>query len=562
MADGSQAFLTPEEAFDFRNPDYTAVFQARANRLAVIRATPGLADKLKAYYRADDNPADLGNRVADFIRDWGVTFDPRNVERGLPALVPFILFPKQREWIVWLIAHWRGQKPGITEKSRDMGLSWLSMATACTLCNFLPNMAIGFGSRKEEYVDKLGSPKSLFYKGRAFMKGIPPEFRGGWEEKRDAPHMRIQFPETGSVITGEAGDNIGRGDRAGIYVVDEEAFLERPMLVEAALSQTTNCRISISTPNGRGNPFAQKRFGGKIDVFTFHWRDDPRKDEAWYAKQLDELDAVTIAQEIDLNYDASATGILIPATWVQAAVNAHIKLGLDVSGRSFGAMDVADEGIDKNAFARRTGILCEDVEEWSGKGDDIFGSVQHAFGLADAAGIETWWYDADGLGAGVRGDARVINQTRKEAGNKPHTVEPFRGSGPVYQPERPIPTASAGPGGKDRLDRKNQDFFANYKAQSWWDLRVRFQRTYRAVEAVKRGEPNPYKTDDLISLAGDMPNLAKLCGELSQPTYTPNTAGKIVIDKAPDGTKSPNLADAVMILYAPRRVSFLSYLDA
>lgn len=553
--------LRPELAFDFRTPDYVAIFEARARRLALIRACPELLDTLKGYYRADDDPEQLGHRIADFIRDWGVTFDPRNIERGLPALIPFIPFPKQREWIVNLIALWRNQKPGLTEKSRDMGMSWLSTATACALCLFLPNMAIGFGSRKEEYVDKLGSPKSLFYKARMFMRYIPPEFRGGWNEKTDAPHLRIQFPATGSVISGEAGDNIGRGDRAAIYFVDEAAFLERPMLIEAALSQTTNCRQDISTPNGRGNPFAQKRFSGKIDVFTFHWRDDPRKDDEWYAKQQDELDPVTIAQEIDLNYDASATGILIPAAWVQAAINAHTKLGLTITGRHFGAMDVADEGVDKNAFARRRGILLLDVEEWSGKGDDIFGSVQHAFGLADELDIETWWYDADGLGAGVRGDARVINDARKAAGNKPHTVEPFRGSGKVYRPEAAIPTASPNAGGRDSRDRKNEDFFANAKAQAWWDLRVRFQRTFRAVELAKTGQANPYDPDDLICLNGDMANLSKLCGELSQPTYTPNTAGKIVIDKAPEGTKSPNLADAVMIAFAPRRVSFLSYLD-
>jgi phage terminase large subunit len=49
--------------------------------------------------------------------------------------------------------------------------------------------------------------------------------------------------------------------------------------------------------------------------------------------------------------------------------------------------------------------------------------------------------------------------------------------------------------------------------------------------------------------------------ELSQPTYTITTAGKVQIDKAPDGTRSPNHADAAMILYAPRKLGFLSYLD-
>lgn len=90
--------------------------------------------------------------------------------------------------------------------------------------------------------------------------------------------MRILFPETESAMTGEAGDGIGRGDRTSFYIVDESAFLERPYLADASLSATTNCRQDISTPNGMANSFAERRHSGKIDVFTFHWRDDPRKD--------------------------------------------------------------------------------------------------------------------------------------------------------------------------------------------------------------------------------------------------------------------------------------------
>ena len=45
--------------------------------------------------------------------------------------------------------------------------------------------------------------------------------------------------------------------------------------------------------------------------------------------------------------------------------------------------------------------------------------------------------------------------------------------------------------------------------------------------------------------------------ELSQPTYSINSAGKIIIDKTPDGTKSPNLADAVMMRFAPMKKQVL-----
>lgn len=518
--------------FDWKNPDYTEVFRERVARIDRLRQNPASIPAIKAYYR--DHPA-------QFISDFGCTVDPRNVEIGRPAIIPFILFPRQVEWIDWVVDSWRRRRPGVSPKSRESGVSWLTMALSCTLCLFHEGMAIGCGSRKEEYVDKLGAPKSLFWKARKFIELLPAEFRGGFDQKNDAPYMRIQFRETGSIITGEAGDNIGRGDRASLYFVDEAAFLERPETVDAALSQTTNCRIDVSTANGLGNPFHRKVTEWPEDrVFRFHWRDDPRKDDAWYAKQIAELDPVTVAQELDIDFAASVEGVLIPSAWVQAAVDAHVRLGFIPTGAKGGALDVADEGKDANAFCGTHGILVEELAEWSGKGDDIFGTVQRAFSICDDRGYDRFKYDADGLGAGVRGDARVVNETRA----RKIEVEAFRGSAGVFNPE-----------GEDVKGRKNQDYFANCKAQAWWRLRTRFQKTYRAVV-----DGEPYMPDDLISIPSGLPHRSRLMAELSQPTYSVNTVGKIVVDKAPDGTRSPNLADAVMIRFssasrAPMRIT-------
>ena len=528
--------------FDFRNPDYTQVFEWRMERLQRIRQNPGMLPAMKAFYR--DNPA-------QFIIDWGMTVDPRNVERGLPARIPFLLFPKQEEWIQWFVEHWRTSKPGITEKTRDMGMSWLTVGMAASLCLFNRGIIAGFGSRKEEYVDKIGSPKSLFDKARNFIGLLPVEFRGGWNPKAHAPHMRILFPENDSAMTGEAGDGIGRGDRTSFYIVDESAFLERPYLVDASLSATTNCRQDISTPNGMANSFAERRHSGKVDVFTFHWRDDPRKDDAWYKKQCEELDAVTVAQEIDINYSASVEGVLIPSAWVQAAVDAHIKLGIQPTGQRMGALDVADEGKDTNAFTSRHGFLLEDIEEWSGKGDDIFGTVQRAFSICDQRRLEMYRFDSDGLGAGARGDARVINEQRKERRERQITATPYRGSGSPANPED-----EAVPGEYGQQGRLNKDFFANAKAQGWWRLRTLFRNTWRAVE-----EKMPFSPDEIISISGSMPLKNKLIVELSQPTYSVNGVGKIVVDKKPDGTKSPNLADSAMIAYAPMEFTSMDIWD-
>jgi hypothetical protein len=510
--------------FDFKNPDYIQVYEWRVDKLNQIRKHPELVPALKQFYK--ENPA-------QFIIDWGVTFDPRNVERRLPASIPFLLFPKQEEWAQWFMDRWKNQEPGITEKTRDMGMSWLTVALASTVCLFNDGVAVGFGSRKEEYVDKIGSPKSLFWKSRMFVDLLPKEFKGSWDVEKHAPHMRIMFPDTNSVITGESGDGIGRGDRSSFYIVDESAFLERPQLVEASLSATTNCRHDISTPNGMGNPFAQRRHSGKIKVFTFHWRDDPRKDDAWYEKQVNDLDAVTVAQEIDINYSASVEGVLIPSAWIQSAIDAHIKLDIQPTGIRKAALDVADEGGDLNALCGRYGVLVEHISSWSGKGSDIYTTVNKAFLLCDENKYANLDFDADGLGAGVKGDARVLNESRTNKIN----VQSFRGSASPINPKKQIVEG-----------RANEDFFANAKAQGWWALRERFKATHRAIV-----DKLPYNKDDIISISSISPEYMKLVTELSQPTYSLNNSGKIIIDKAPDGAKSPNLADSVMICFAPTK---------
>ncbi len=340
--------------FDFKKPDYAAVFKRRHDKLMKLRNDASMLFALKLFYK---------NNPAQFIIDWGVTIEPRNPELGIPAIVPFLLCEKQEEWCGWLMERWKGREPGITEKSRDMGLSWLMVGRIASLCLFNDGVTIGYGSRKREYVDELGSPKSFFQRLREFMSHIPREFLGGWDIKKHAPFARMMFPETKSIITGESGDGIGRGDRTSIYFLDESAFLERPELIDASLSHTTNCRIDVSTPNGTANSFYRKRSGGKIATFTFHWRDNPLKDEVWYKKKCDELDdPVIIAQELDLDYTSSVEGILIPSAWVQAAIDSHIKLDLKLSGDRRAGFDVADAGIDKNAICGRNSVLMEHLD--------------------------------------------------------------------------------------------------------------------------------------------------------------------------------------------------------
>lgn len=535
------------EGFDFRNPDYARVFQHRLRILAKIRDPkdgPHNLAVLKAFYR--ENPW-------QFVEDWGMTYDPRNLERDLPATIPFIPFPKQIELMKWIFGMWRGSMDGLVPKSRDTGASWIAIALSCTLCIFYEGMAIGFGSRKEEYVDRLDSPKSLFYKGRVFMMNLPIEFRAGWTREKHGAFMRLTFPDTGAVMTGEAGDNIGRGDRTAIYVVDESAHLERPLLAEEALSATTNCRIDMSSVKGMTNPFAEKAHSWPSEqIFPMHWRDDPRKDEAWYANLKLTKDPKVIAQEYDINYSASVGGVVIPNEWVMAAIDAHVKLEIKPTGARRGGLDVADEGPDLNAFSARHGIVLFFCEPWSGKGSDIYETAEKAHDVSEQEKLEGYRYDADGLGAGIKGDSRTIQEKRETT----LKVTPFRGSGKVVDPEGKIEQIDEDDE-RDKEERLNEDYFANAKAQAWFSLRMRFLRTYRSV-VLKHPVVDP---DALISISSKIPGLTKLCLELSQPTYYENGAGKLLIDKAPEGAKSPNLADSVMIVFAPSEPDKKGFFD-
>lgn len=489
------------------------------------------------------------NDPVHWFNQWIWTYDPRGMAFGLPANIPFVLRPKQVELVDWLLERENTQTHGLIEKSRDEGMSYVVLGFFLHRWLFVEGFAGGVGSRKEELVDKKGDPKTLFHKFRDMFSKMPDWMKPKkFVEKVHDNYMRIINPDNGATITGEAGDNIGRGGRTTMYFLDEWAFVERQEAVDAAISQNTNVHIKGSTPNGIGDRFHQDRFSGRYSVFTMPWRANPDKNwtvnyngkdiHPWYEKQLATLDDVVLAQEVDINYAASVEGVLIPSIWIQAAVDAHIKLNIEPTGTRIAGLDVADEGKDKNSYAARHGIVLNYLDTWSGKGDDIFGTTQKAMDLSIDQSIDTLFYDADGLGAGCRGDARVINELQREKGLPEVNVDSFRGSGSVYEPDDEMVEG-----------RKNQDFFANLKAQSWWWLRIRFQETFRAIDG------REYDPDMLISLDSNALNdreLALLTTELSQPTYTKNGTGKILVNKQPDGTASPNRADSVMICFNPQ----------
>lgn len=535
-------------------PDYKAVYAWRVRQLQRLRARPELMPGVRSYYR---------DHKAEFIMDWLDTYDPRVV--GGAKWMPFVLFARQADYLTFLEELVKDQENGLVEKARDMGASWLSLGWSVASWLFEEEWSIGWGSRKEDLVDRKGDPDSLFEKMRLMLNRMPRDFMpDGFDWKVHSAHMRLVNPQTKSTIMGEAGDNIGRGGRKTVYFVDEAAHLENPESVESSLGDNTNVRVDISSVNGLGNPFHRKRENGvewtpdhepfeqyQTRVFIFDVFDHPAKTQDWYnrRKRKWENDGLghIFAQEVDRNYSAAISNTIIPLEWIKAAVDAHTKwkwvdgdgtkrIGLDDDGEWLAALDVADEGGDRNALAIRRGVVLHAITEW-GERDTGVTTRKVVDSLKPYKGINVQ-YDCIGVGSGVKAE---WNRLVDEDENLVNAIQftPWSAGASVLEPyEHLIPDDEESP--------RNKDHFANLKAQAWWSLRLRFWRTYQNIVQGIKCHPS-----EMISLSSAIPLIRQLEKELAQPTISPNGQMKQVVDKKPKGTKSPNLADAVVMAFFP-----------
>lgn len=231
------------------------------------------------------------------------------------------------------------------------------------------------------------------------------------------------------------------------------------------------------------------------------------------------------------------TDSVIQPEWVDAAIDAHIKLGFEPRGVKSLGFDPADEGNDAKAFARAHGCYVEDVQQWTD--GDVGDATQRIWDECYEQRITDLVYDNIGIGAAVKTKLKTLT------GNESLNIRGFSSSGEVDYAEQ-----------KYLDDRRNADVFRNIRAQYWWYLRDRFEDTYNAVERGIYSDP-----EKLISLNGKMPLLKQLKAELTrvQRNRSRQTSGLIQIESKQDmkarALKSPNLADALVYTFAYKPVA-------
>ncbi len=238
-------------------------------------------------------------------------------------------------------------------------------------------------------------------------------------------------------------------------------------------------------------------------------------------------------------------GTVIKRSWIEAAIDAHIKLGFEATGRKIIGFDVADDGEDACANVYAHGSVAYWSDEWRAREDELLKSCTRTYLAALERDTEIR-YDCIGVGASAGAKFDELNQVRDKHLRRRYAK--FNAGAAVERPEEYYVS--------DRQDRiKNKDYFCNLKAQAWWQIADRFRNTYNAIN---RGEK--FRDDDLISISSDMPHLEKLKTELSTPKRDFDKNGRVKVESKEDLAKStrvggavpsPNLADAFVMAFAP-----------
>jgi len=231
---------------------------------------------------------------------------------------------------------------------------------------------------------------------------------------------------------------------------------------------------------------------------------------------------------------ADSAHAIIKPVWVEAAIDADIRLGFTASGISQVGYDVADEGEDASAMVHRVGSVVKTIDSWQGKRSEVCTKAVYNYSYLDE--VDLLVYDSIGVGAAAKVMIRELNAE----GSRHVKAIGFNAGGKVKNPKGSFLKGS---------NKRNEEMFANVKAQEWWAIRQRFYNTYLAVK-----EGAEFPSEELISLPSTLPYLQVLQAELSRPMVDYDRNGKTKVEAKIDmkkrGIPSPNLADALIMAYS------------
>lgn len=217
---------------------------------------------------------------------------------------------------------------------------------------------------------------------------------------------------------------------------------------------------------------------------------------------------------------------MIKREWVDSSIDAHIKLGIDLTGNRIVGYDVADSGSDSNVCAIFNGAICIDIDSWKAGQDELTDSAYRAYSHIKDEPLSVLVYDSTGVGAHTGSAIKNIN------GDNYHK---FVSSGSVANPDSEYQAGIT-----------NKQHFENLRAQAWQLTADRLRNTFNAVT-----KGMEFKPDELISIDSNTPHLVNLTTELVTIRACKSSRGLLKVESKDDIkkrlSKSPDYADAFVM---------------
>lgn len=293
---------------------------------------------------------------AYFINTCLNIFEPRETQ-GDWSDIPYLLRAFQEDTVIEIKKRIDSGKDLLIDKTREMGATWLVLAVYLHSWLFEDKFTAIVSSITEQKIDHKGNPSCLLWKFDYMVDSLkvnaPYFFIEEYRELTSGSitHMKRLNPRNKSLINGEVmGPNLGRSGRCKTMFLDEFAEAASPAAAFASSSRTSPCRIFVFTPKGMnfaGRLAVPKRGEKRVMArISLHWKIDPTKnrweyrdntgkilDEGngevpvhilakhghqpvypWYKDACARLgnDRVSIAQELDIDYNQSYEGQMYP----------------------------------------------------------------------------------------------------------------------------------------------------------------------------------------------------------------------------------------------------------
>lgn len=236
------------------------------------------------------------------------------IQHPVRGLIPFETYPFQNDCVSQFIEH----DFNIVLKSRQLGLSTVCAAYAVWMALFQQNKNILV------IATKLPTANNFVKKVKVMLDSLPP-----WLliSKYEPNSTEVKFNNGSTIKAIPTSEDAGRSEALSLLIVDEAAFIRDFESIWTGLFPTLSTggqAILLSTPNGIGGQFYKiwtdaEAGSNSFNAIRLPWDVHPEHDQAWYDKQIKNMSAKQVAQELMCDFLASGD------TFLQKSEMAYLK---------------------------------------------------------------------------------------------------------------------------------------------------------------------------------------------------------------------------------------------